>query len=88
MYKIEFTKQSLKDLSKLNKSQAQIILNKIEVIGKDPHRKNNNIKPLKGYDDKVFRLRVGDLRVIYEIIDSKLVIKVIKVQPRGSVYND
>ncbi len=33
-----------------------------------------------------FRLRVGDWRVIYEIQDDQVVILVLKIAPRGGVY--
>jgi mRNA interferase RelE/StbE len=34
-----------------------------------------------------FRLRVGDWRVLYEIEDDKLIVLVVKVGHRSSVYD-
>ena len=43
----------------------------------------NNIKMLKGYHG-IFRLRVGDWRVLYQDdIDS---IRVLDIEPRGEAY--
>jgi mRNA interferase RelE/StbE len=43
-----------------------------------------NIVYMKNLD--VYRVRIGDFRVIYEIQDDELVLIVIKVGPRGDVY--
>lgn len=44
----------------------------------------NDIKKLKGYD--LFRLRVGDFRVIYAIDDGIKVITVENIDNRGDIY--
>lgn len=36
--------------------------------------------------DQLYRIRVGDFRVIYEIVDSALVVTVIKIGHRRDVY--
>ena len=41
---------------------------------------------LKAYD--AYRIRVGDYRVIYEVHDDILVVLVVKVGHRSSVYRD
>ena len=38
-----------------------------------------------GYDDR-YRLRVGDYRVIYEVVDGQLVILVVGVGHRREIY--
>jgi mRNA interferase RelE/StbE len=85
MYDIIYSNQALKDLKKIPRNYTSTILSKIEALALDPHAKNNSVTRLKG--DKVFRLRVGDYRVVYEIYDSELVIDIVKVQPRGGVYD-
>jgi mRNA interferase RelE/StbE len=42
---------------------------------------------LTGHDD-LWRLRVGDYRVVYTIEDGRLVITVVHVATRGQVYRD
>lgn len=37
---------------------------------------------------KSWRLRAGDYRVVYDILDNKLVILVIRVRHRKEVYRD
>ncbi len=62
------------------------ILEKIKVLAQNPYLENNNVKRLKT-SDEVFRLRIGDYRVLYEIANKKLLISVIKIQTRGNVYD-
>jgi mRNA interferase RelE/StbE len=41
---------------------------------------------MKGYEGDFYRLRIGNFRVIYEIIDNRLLIIVVRIGPRGDVY--
>jgi mRNA interferase RelE/StbE len=54
-------------------------------LGDDPRRPDANVKKLAGYADR-YRLRVGDYRVIYEIMDEQLVILVLGVGHRREIY--
>jgi mRNA interferase RelE/StbE len=44
-----------------------------------------SIKKLAGYDDR-YRLRAGDCRVIYEVMDGQLVILVVGAGHRREIY--
>jgi len=83
MYKIVITKTALKNLKKIPKNIAINIKNKIYLLSTDPYNKGG-IKKLKGREG--YRFRVGDYRVIYEIQNNILVIKVINIKSRGEVY--
>jgi mRNA interferase RelE/StbE len=83
MYQIEFSKQAAKALKAMPRNVAATIRAKIEALH-DPYAPNPNAKPLEGTEQ--YRLRVGDWRVVYEIQDSCLVVLIIRVQSRGSVY--
>jgi mRNA interferase RelE/StbE len=85
MYAIEITGGAIKALRKMPRNVAALIRSKIDALAVDPYAANNNVKKLKGSDD--YRLRVGDWRVIYTLQDAKLVILVIRIAPRGSVYD-
>ena len=42
-------------------------------------------KKMMGYEN-LYRIRVGDWRIIYAIEDDKLVILILTVAPRGRIY--
>ncbi len=37
-------------------------------------------------EDSVYRVRIGDYRILYEVIDERLVIQVVRVGHRRDVY--
>ena len=84
-YKLEFSNEAKKYLKKLDKPTARRILEAVESIKVAP-RQHSSIKKMQGYDAEVYRLRVGNYRIIYEIIDDKLIIVIVRVGPRGDIY--
>ena len=84
MYEVEFNKQAIKDLKRISKNYATLIFEKIKILAKDPSNKALNIKKLKAIEG--YRLRVEEYRVIFEIENNRLIINIIKIQSRGSVY--
>ena len=85
MRMITYSKDAIRTLRRLPANLSALIVSKIELFAKDPSALANNIKALSGRPGE-FRLRVGDWRVI--MTDSGEVIAVIKIGPRGSVYED
>jgi mRNA interferase RelE/StbE len=84
MYAVVFTKQALRTLRKVPRNLSMLIREKLEQLAVDPYAPNNNVTKLVGRAG--YRLRVGDWRVIYELQDQQLVLIVIKIGPRGEVY--
>lgn len=41
---------------------------------------------MKGSEEQVFRIRVGNFRIIYEIQNNELIIFVVRIGLRGDVY--
>ncbi|TWH76636.1 mRNA interferase RelE/StbE [Azomonas agilis] len=81
-YKILFKKSVAKDLRSIPSTDVKKILARIEALAADP-RAEGCIK-LTGAEK--YRVRQGMYRIIYEIRDAELVISVIKVGHRSSVY--
>jgi mRNA interferase RelE/StbE len=44
-------------------------------------------KKMAGYEN-LYRIRVGDWRIIYAIEDDKLIVLILEVAPRGSIYRN
>jgi len=68
-YEVKWTKTSLDQLKKLDKNIAKRVMDKVEEITKNPF---NFVKKLKQFN--LFRLRVGDYRVIMSIENKKMII--------------
>ena len=67
------------------KTKIYKILKEIELVAAKPRAINNNITKLTGTVSS-FRLRIGDIRVIYYLDEENNTIFVNKIAPRGSVY--
>ena len=92
-YQLEFHPLAKKELSILDKqakvfivkSLAQFIESYNEAYEQDMMR-SSKIKKLKGDWEGFYRLRMRNYRVIYEKIDEKLVIYIVRVAHRKEVY--
>ncbi len=83
--KVEFTETARKELSKLDRPvQLQIknYLNEVASL-EDPKSRG---KGLVGNLNRLWRYRVGDYRVICEILDDKILITVLHIAHRKEVY--
>jgi mRNA interferase RelE/StbE len=81
MYHVEFSKRAAKELAALERGDQVRVLKKLESAAKDPAR---FFMPLKGVDG--FRMRVGDLRVLAEILPRAHVILVATIGKRENIY--
>ena len=81
-YAVEFTKSAQKELKKLPENISTNIAKAILRLSENPRA--GNVRPMVGV--KSWRLRVGDYRAIYDILDEKLIVLVIRVRHRKDVY--
>ncbi|MBO5383432.1 MAG: type II toxin-antitoxin system RelE/ParE family toxin [Ruminococcus sp.] len=81
MYKIIIKKKAKKFIDKLPQNERIRIAKAIQAL---PN--GENIKKMKGYSD-LFRLRVGDYRIIYSVNNGELLVIVIDAGNRGEIYN-
>lgn len=78
-YNIKLTKKAEKFIKKQDRNTQKRIIKAITELPE------GDIKKLKGMED-LYRLRVGDFRVIFEKEDMKLIIIVIDIGNRGQIY--
>ena len=82
-YTIHIEKLAEKFIMKLPKPEKERVL---KAIYKLPHE--GDIKQLRGKKSKgLFRLRVGDYRIIYTMDNGRLIVYVIDAGNRGQIYN-
>jgi mRNA interferase RelE/StbE len=86
MYKIEFLREAVEELEKLDRPVQKLIKEKLEILSHNPDLLRNNIKPLKGIYSGLYRLRVGNYRVIYRLKKERLIILIIRIGHRREVY--
>ncbi|MCK4757457.1 MAG: type II toxin-antitoxin system RelE/ParE family toxin [Thermoplasmata archaeon] len=78
---VEYKASAERDLRKIDKKQINRLLDKIEeVLGEDPGKG----EALKGRYKGLFKLRVGEYRVIYA--KTKKGVLIIRIAPRGKAY--
>ena len=82
MYSIQIEKNAEDFLKKLQKKDAEIILNKIYSIRDNPFR---FLKRLQGA--KLWRLRIGDYRAVVDVIISMNKIIVVRIGHRKNIYD-
>ncbi len=83
MYRVIVPKYALKELSRIDKENQQLIFNKIKDLEKGIFA---NDKPLKGKHKGKFRKRAGNYRIVYLRENDILLITVICIAHRKEVY--
>lgn len=81
-YRIEVRPAAARQLRKLDPQTARRVQGVIALLADDPRPPAS--RPLTGRP--VWRVRVGDYRVIYTIEDDRLVVVVITIGHRRDVY--
>lgn len=82
-YSVEIARSAEKVLLKLPKQAVVKIMKRIVNLSSEPYPPD--CRKLSG-EDNVFRIRVGNYRIIYEIFEKKVVIVVLKVGHRKDIY--
>ena len=82
-YTLQIDDKVIKDLKKIDKTWQKRILNKIKtVLVTDPY----SGKKLVGNLSPFYRLRVGDYRIIYVVLEDVVAVEVVKIKHRKDAY--
>jgi mRNA interferase RelE/StbE len=84
-YAVVFTDDAKKDLAKLDRQAVTRVLEKVQdLVSADAA--NLNIKKLKT-KAVLFRLRVGDYRVVYCVEHNRIIVYVVAIGHRSDIYD-
>lgn len=83
MFRIDYKKAARKELKKLDQSARERIGAAIDALGLEPHPPGS--RKTVG-SEALFRIRVGDYRVIYEVQNEILTIFIIRIGHRKDIY--
>ena len=83
-YRLVFRHSVTKDLRAIPKSDVARILQRIEALAENP--RGAGCEKLSGQER--YRVRQGQYRIIYEIVDAELVVTVVRVGNRRDVYKN
>jgi mRNA interferase RelE/StbE len=86
MFTLKTKRSALRKLAKTGNSQKQKIREVLLTLKNDPIPfKKADVCKLKGYDN-IYRIRIGSLRLVYEILWNEKVILIHYVGPREKAY--
>ena len=81
-YELRFKTSVAKDLRDVPKTDLRRILERIEALRDDP-------RPVgceKLSSKELYRIRQGNYRILYEILDLEVIVEVVKIGHRREVY--
>ena len=83
MYSIEFTREAAKALARMPRKLREMLSMRIDALARDPFSAAN-VKALVGQPG--CRLRVGNWRVLDDVDSGRVLVRVLRIGPRGGVY--
>lgn len=83
-YRVEFTSAAARQVRKLDPVVRRRLLVGVGKLAHDPRPANS--KPLVGASG-VWRIRIGEYRVIYTILDRELIVTVVRAGHRRDIYD-
>ena len=82
-YRVDITRSVEKELEALAVKDHRRVVTRMRALAGDP--RPHGCEKLSG--EEKYRLRQGDLRIVYEIADPELTVTIVKVGHRRDVYS-
>jgi mRNA interferase RelE/StbE len=82
-YTITFARSARKELERLSATVISRVFPRIEALAQNP--RPPSCRKIQGYEN-LWRIRVGDYRVIYQVFDDELVVDIVTVRHRDHAY--
>lgn len=83
-YTVRFVRSARKDLEALPDAAIQRVFPRIEALADDP--RPSGCRKLRGARD-LWRIRVGNYRVVYQVDDQVLIVEVRTIGDRKDIYD-
>lgn len=87
MYTITYSDLSVKFIRKLDSKRQTKVKLRMEQVARNPFAHDPNLQKMKEMTHG-YRLRIGDIRVVYEVNTVSQIITVWKTDWRGSIYKN
>ncbi len=84
MYTVRFSKKAEKTLKNIDPVMKRRVMEKMKYLIINQCN-GPNIKTMQGYVNR-YRYRIGDFRVVYEVIEEELVVWILENDWRGNIY--
>jgi mRNA interferase RelE/StbE len=84
-YKVELVKSAQKEFDRLTAKLQVKTAEALNLLAQNPFSELLKVKKLKGADN-LYRIRLGDYRVVYEIRNEQLIVLIIKIGHRREIY--
>lgn len=82
-YQVTFARSARRELERLPRSVAERILVRIDSLAENP--RPPGCRKLQG-PSRLWRIRTGEYRVVYDIDDDKRIIDITVIRHRGEAY--
>jgi mRNA interferase RelE/StbE len=82
-FRIEWKKSTRKDLRKLPSSTTDKIVEAVENLAENPFP--HGVEKLSG-SEHAYRIRLGDYRIVYEVVTESKLVEIQRVRHRKDVY--
>lgn len=83
MFSIEFKPQAAKFISAQPRKIQRQLITHIEALALNPRPAHSKLLFAK---EKLYRIRSGDYRIIYQIQDKVLLVVIVKIGDRKNIY--
>lgn len=82
-FKVKYSNRAIKFLRKIGANDAKRVFEKIERLTREPLPRET--KKIVG-SDSLFRVRVGDYRILYEVDSNYRIIGIVNIDNRDKAY--
>ena len=83
-YSVVFESRSLKQLHSFPREMLERLRRKTNELAMNP--RPAGVKKLAGEEQSGYRIRVGDVRVLYTIDDKERIVRIFDIEPRDKAY--